>query len=241
MIGDGLDQNLSLSRVNNGLKIAAVLKFSTLDYPGKLSTVVFCQGCPNRCIYCHNPDFQDASIESTISFEEFIAFLKKREDLLDAVVFSGGEPLIQPALCDAINVVKDMGFLAGIHTSGFCPDKMDDVLAIVDWVGFDIKTSFENYEKITKIPCSGVFAKKSFEKLVKSKVDFEIRTTVDSRHVLPEDLCEIAEFLKENNVKKWVLQECILRNNGDDLKMPLPDQETLLNISSYIELEIRKE
>ena len=232
---------LPSSDINNDLKIAAVLKFSTLDYPGKLSAVVFCRGCPNRCKYCHNPDFQDESMGSAITFKEFTEFLEPRKGLLDAVVFSGGEPLMQSALRDSIEAVKKMGFLVGLHTSGVLPNKFDEVLDVVDWVGFDIKTSFENYEKITSIPFSGILAKKSFEKLIQSGVNFEIRTTVDSRHILTEDLYEIAKFLKENNVKKWVLQECILRSNAEDFKVPLPDLETLKDISNYIEVEIRKE
>ncbi len=222
-------------------KIAAVLKFSTLDYPGKLSAVVFSQGCPIRCVYCHNPDFQDYKKPATIEFDELLSFLKERKDLLDAVVFSGGEPLMQKDLYDAISIIRQEGFLTGIHTAGTIPNKFEQVLPILDWVGFDIKTDFEKYENITKVPNSGKLALESFELLRNSGINFEIRTTVDSRNINSEDLINIAKFLNSKGVKKWVLQECIIRSSGKDLNIPLPDENVLADISKYTEVEIRRQ
>ena len=223
------------------LKIAAILKFSTLDYPGKLSAVVFCQGCPIRCVYCHNPDFQDVEKAGSIPVDELLKFLDSRKDLLDAVVFSGGEPLMQKNICEAIKAVKDKGFSVGIHTAGTIPAKFSQVLPIVDWVGFDIKTLFSKYETITQISNTGDLAKQSFNMLLESGVDYEIRTTVDSRHISSEDLLEIARFLAESGVKKWVLQECILRYVDKDLNIPLPDEKIIASISKYIDIEARKQ
>ncbi len=222
-------------------KIAAILKFSTLDYPGKLSAVVFSQGCPIRCVYCHNPDFQDYKKPATIDFDELLSFLEERKDLLDAVVFSGGEPLMQKDLYDAIFVVKQKGFLIGLHTAGTIPNKFEHVLPLLDWVGFDIKTDFEKYEKITKIPNSGKLALESFELLRNSGINFEIRTTVDSRNINSEDLVNIAKFLKAKDIKKWILQECIIRSSDKDLNIPLPDDNVLSDISKYVEIEFRRQ
>ncbi|MDR1390897.1 MAG: anaerobic ribonucleoside-triphosphate reductase activating protein [Holosporales bacterium] len=222
------------------IRIGEILKFSTLDYPGKLSAVVFCQGCLNRCVYCHNPDFLNINKNGKIKFRYLIEFLKNRIGLLDAVVFSGGEPTIQEALPEAIEIIKELGFMVGIHTSGILPEKLDKLLKLVDWVGFDIKTTFKNYEKITKFPGSGEFAKKSFDKLVNSDRSFEIRTTVDSRYISSDDLCEIAKFLQANKVKKWILQECVLRNFRNEIKIPLPEQQTIDELSRYVKVELRK-
>lgn len=222
-------------------KIAAILKFSTLDYPGKLSAVVFSQGCPIRCVYCHNPDFQDYKKPATIEFDKLLYFLKERKGLLDAVVFSGGEPLMQKDLYDAISIVRQEGFLTGLHTAGTIPNKFEQILPLLDWVGFDIKTDFEKYEKITKIPNSGKLALESFELLRNSGINFEIRTTVDSRNINSEDLINIAKFLNSKGVKKWVLQECIIRSSGKDLNIHLPDENVLADISKYTEVEIRRQ
>ncbi len=220
-------------------KIAAILKFSTLDYPGKLSSVVFSQGCPIRCVYCHNPDFQDYKKPSAIEFDELLSFLKERKGLLDAVVFSGGEPLMQKDLYDAISIVRQEGFLIGLHTAGTIPNRFEQVLPLLDWVGFDIKTDFEKYGKITTVSNSGKLALESLDLLLNSGINFEIRTTVDSRNISSENLVNIAKFLNSKNIKKWVLQECIIRSSDKDLNIPLPDESVLSNISKYVKIEIR--
>lgn len=224
------------------ISIGGIQKFSTLDYPGKLSAVVFCQGCPNRCVYCHNPDFIDPAVPGRVSFDDLVEFLENRKGLLDAVVFSGGEPLMQSGLVHAIEVVKSMDFLVGIHTSGVVPpSRFNDILSVVDWVGFDIKTSFENYERITQSPSSGSLAFQSFDLLIDSGVPFEIRTTYDPRYIAHSDMLSIAKFLHQNGVDKWVIQECILRSSGGDLRLPLPNPADLSEISQFVNLEIRRQ
>ncbi|MDR3030996.1 MAG: anaerobic ribonucleoside-triphosphate reductase activating protein [Holosporales bacterium] len=223
------------------MKIGGLLKFSTLDYPGKLSAVIFSQGCPLRCVYCHNPDFLDFNLPGNEDFNDVLRFLESRKGLLDAVVFSGGDPLLQTDLKESMLKAKDLGFLIGIHTSGIIPDAFAKILPIVNWVGFDIKTSFENYEKVTQIPRSGEFAKDSFNKLVKSNVNFEIRTTLDPRVISENDLYTIANILSDAKIKTWILQECILRNSAGDEKLSLPSEDVLANISKYIDVQLRKQ
>ena len=127
------------------INIGGILHFSLLDYPDKISAVLFTQGCPLRCVYCHNPDFQDPSIKNNITFDDVIKFLNTRIGLLEGVVFSGGEPLLQEHLYEAMERVKDMGFLIGLHTSGVIYDNFVKILPLLDWVGFDIKQIFNKY------------------------------------------------------------------------------------------------
>ncbi|MBQ7524542.1 MAG: anaerobic ribonucleoside-triphosphate reductase activating protein [Alphaproteobacteria bacterium] len=223
------------------IKIGGILKFSSLDYPGRLSSVVFCQGCPNRCIYCHNPEFIPTTNVSRETFDDFLTFLDTRKGLLDAVVFSGGEPIMQPNLPECIEIVKNKGFLVGLHTSGVIPHMFKKILHLVDWIGFDIKNSFEHYESITQIPNSGSLAKQSFDMLVTSNTNFEIRTTIDSRIITENNLLSIAKILQDNGIKKWVLQECLLRQRNKSEKLPLPNDDVIRQLSQYVKIEIRKE
>lgn len=222
------------------MQIAGITKFSMLDYPGKISAIVFCQGCPLRCPYCHNEPLQNFSETSNVSRETFLEFLESRKGLLDAIVFSGGEPLSQKDLIEKMFHVKHFGFLVGIHTSGINPENFKKILNVADWIGFDIKTSFENYDKITQVKNSGKLVKESFEALAKSNVEFEIRTTFDSRFISIDDLFSVANTLKNHGIKKWVLQQCILRSELDDVKLLLPDEKTVENLSKIVEVEIRK-
>ena len=87
------------------LRVGGLTRLSASDYPGKLAAVVFCQGCAWRCSYCHNRGllpFRKSPFPGEIAWAEVLAFLEKRRGLLDAVVFSGGEPTMQPGLAAAM-------------------------------------------------------------------------------------------------------------------------------------------
>ena len=101
------------------LKLAGLTPFTTIDFPGRLSAVAFVQGCPWRCVYCQNSWMQQRSFDPGLehsSWEELESLLKRRHGLLDGVVFSGGEPCLDPALPAAVRAVKEMGYeLSLIH------------------------------------------------------------------------------------------------------------------------------
>ncbi|MDR0640560.1 MAG: anaerobic ribonucleoside-triphosphate reductase activating protein [Holosporales bacterium] len=223
------------------MKIGGLLKFSALDYPGKLSCVVFCQGCPLKCIYCHNPDFLDSSKNGDVSFDEFLSFICERKGCLDAIVFSGGEPLLQLDLPESILIAKEHGFLIGIHTSGIIPELFERIIPLVDWIGFDVKTVFPKYHTITSISNSGRAVEKSLSLLLNSATPHEIRTTYDSRFISSADLIEIAQTLRNAGVKKWVIQECSIRENNGNTKLPLPDHTIINKLSNIIQVGLRQQ
>ena len=84
------------------LRVGGITPLTTIDFPGKLAAVVFCQGCPWRCGYCHNPGLLDATQPGPLDWDDVLALLRQRHGLLDGVVFSGGEPLAQSGLPDAL-------------------------------------------------------------------------------------------------------------------------------------------
>lgn len=161
------------------LNVGGLTPFTTIDYPDHLAAVVFCQGCPWRCGYCHNRELLDASCLRAIAWDKVLATLHRRRGLLDAVVFSGGEPTMQPGLKLAVRAVREMGFLVGLHTSGAFPKGLDKVLPNLDWVGMDLKAPFDEYERITGVPGSGEAARKSAELLRRSGIPHQFRTTLD--------------------------------------------------------------
>ena len=142
------------------LIVGGYTPFSATDYPGRLAAVVFVQGCAWRCGYCHNPHLQPRASEGLMPWQDVRTFLASRAGLLDAVVFSGGEPTLDPALEDAMREVKAIGFKIGLHTAGIYPERLRSVLPLLDWVGLDIKTSFEAYDELTGAPSSAVAAQK---------------------------------------------------------------------------------
>lgn len=190
------------------IKVGGVEKFSAVDFPEKLTAVVFMQGCPWKCPFCHNAAIRDLSKENDFSWELWMDFLRSRVGKLDAVTFSGGEPLMQDCLADAIIEVKDLGYEIGLHTGGYHPKHLEKVLPLVDWVGFDIKAPFEveHYQKIVGVNHLAK-VEESLDLLLKSNVDFECRTTCDPRFLSTKDLFEIAKSLKAKGVKKYFLQK----------------------------------
>ena len=107
----------------NPIQIGGIEKFSIVDFPNRMAAVVFMQGCPWRCPFCHNTHLQDVHAETNIVWQKFVDFLKQRKGILDAVVFSGGEPLVQDGLIEAIDEVKALGYQIGMHTGGYRPDR----------------------------------------------------------------------------------------------------------------------
>lgn len=161
------------------LSIGGLTPFTTIDYPGKLAAVLFCQGCPWRCGYCHNQHLLDAGQSGTMAWDEIMAFLHHRRGLLDGVVFSGGEPTLQAGLVAALTEVRQMGYLIGLHTAGPYPDRLAACLPLLDWVGMDLKAPFECYDAITGVEGSGRAAARSAELVRLSSVPRQFRTTLD--------------------------------------------------------------
>ncbi len=187
--------------------VAGVVPFTSIDYPGYLAAVIFFQGCPLRCPFCHNPNLQPVQGESLTTWAETIAFLKERTKRLDGVVFSGGEPLMQSELIPMIREVKALGFKVAVHTSGVYDEKLAEILPLIDWVGLDIKAPWEKYDVLTGRKNVAEKVKNSLKTLIQSGVKFECRTTCDPMHLVPEDIIKIAEELKQMGVKTYALQK----------------------------------
>lgn len=192
--------------IERSLKVGGITPFTATDYPGKLAAVVFVQGCPWRCGYCHNPHLQPRLGSSTIPWTQVLELLHRRVGLIDAVVFSGGEPTIDAALEDAIGAVRALGFAVGLHSAGTYPRRLAEILPLLDWVGLDIKASFAQYDRITQIAGSGAQAQAAAEAVLASGVDYELRTTIHPDLLLEADILALAHSLSQMDVQNYVLQ-----------------------------------
>lgn len=165
--------------------IKGYLQTSVIEWPGKISSIVFTAGCNFRCSFCYNKDLVDQKSAGLpqIPEERILTDLVKRKKWVDAVVVTGGEPTMQPDLEEFLKKVKKMGFLTMIETNGSNPETIARLLDcyIVDRVAMDIKGPFEKYTEITKMD-NGEWTidkiKGSIELILKSGVEYEFRTTV---------------------------------------------------------------
>jgi pyruvate formate lyase activating enzyme len=142
-----------------------------------------------------------------------LEFLRRRRGLLDAVVFSGGEPTAQPGLARAMREAKALGYRIGLHSAGIYPRRFAEVLPLVDWVGFDAKAPFDAaYERITGVRASGEAALESARALLASGVDCEFRTTWHAGFLSPAELDRLTRTLADLGVRRYALQE--FRDSG---------------------------
>ena len=189
------------------LVVGGVTPFTTIDFPGRLAAVVFCQGCPWRCAYCHNPHLLSPRAATAQSWPSVVSWLATRRGLLDGVVFSGGEPLLQRGLTDAVGEVRAMGFAAALHTAGAYPRRLQALLPLLDWVGFDVKAPFGDYRSITGVN-GGENARLSLALLLASGTPCEVRCTVDQRVLKDDALGRMNAQLSTMGVNRVVLQAC---------------------------------
>lgn len=189
------------------LKIGGLTRLSSCDWPGQLAATIFCQGCAWSCPYCHNQSLRAANAQQPIAWVAIENFLRSRQALLDAVVFSGGEPTLQAALLPAMETAKRMGFRIGLHTGGPSLRKLSPLVPLLDWVGFDVKAPFAEYQRITDIPQSGEDARASLALLLSAGVEVEARTTVHPALLSAEDLTLMEQELLSLGVKNYVLQK----------------------------------
>lgn len=189
------------------MQVGGLTPLTTTDFPGCLAAVVFCQGCPWNCGYCHNPHLIPPVAPTPLDWEDVLAFLKRRVGLLDGVVFSGGEPTLQAGLAEAIREVRGLGFRIGLHSASSYPERFAEVLPLLDWVGFDVKGLFADYAAITGVPGSGAKARAGLLRLLESGVAYEVRTTVHPRFHSEEALLSLSRELQDLGVQDYVLQE----------------------------------
>ena len=198
------------------IQIGGITPLTSTDFPGCLSAVLFCQGCPWRCGYCHNPHLIPRHGENPLEWTAVVSFLRRRQGLLDAVVFSGGEPTLQDGLKQAIAEVRALGFKIGLHTGGTYPSRLGELLPLLSWVGMDIKAPFTDYGKVTGTPASGAKARESALLLLASGVPYEFRTTVHPLYHTPDSLLQLAEELQQLGAKRYLLQEFRAQGCADE-------------------------
>ncbi len=189
-------------------------KFTTTDYIGHLSCVVWFVKCNMRCLYCYNNDIV-LSNKGKFTQAYVLDFLKTRVDLLDAVVLSGGEATVHElkALCFEI---KKLGFKIKLDTNGLQTNRIKELvnLKLIDYLALDFK-SLEN--KFAKITYSNNFEnfEKTLDFLIKSKLDFEVRTTVNSDLLNENDINEMIDFLyAKNYTKNYYIQSFLQTTNN---------------------------
>ena len=192
-------------------------KFTTTDYVGHLSCVIWFIKCNFRCEYCYNDDLV-YSKTGNYSLDECLEFLKTRVGLLDAVVLSGGEASIHN-LVDFCSELKKLGFKIKLDTNGTNPKQIKKLISLnlIDYMAIDFKATKEKFYEITKTNMYDEYIK-TIKYLIKINFDFEIRTTVHSQLLNSYDINEMISVLENIGYKNTYYLQNFLQtptNIGD--------------------------
>lgn len=183
--------------------IGGLQKTSLLDFPDRISAIVFTAGCNFRCGYCHNPEL----INSIAPVQDVLEFLQSRTGKLDGVVITGGEPCLQKELPEFIKEVKSLGFTVKLDTNGSLPNMLEKVLPDVDYVAMDIKAPLDKYSLIVNRHVDIEKISQSIDMIMSYGVDYEFRTTVVSSQLGFDDFQKIGLLL--NGASRYYLQKFI--------------------------------
>ena len=199
------------------MKIKGLQKTTLLDFPEKLACTVFTGGCNFRCPFCHNASLVLRAGEAQeISEADFFNYLNKRKEMLDGVCITGGEPTLCPDLEDFIKKIKELGLLVKLDTNGTFPEKIESLLdkGLVDYIAMDIKNSKSKYAVTAGISDFPDAVEKSINIIINKAPDYEFRTTVVRELHTPQDIAEIAKWIR--NAKKYFLQAYV--DSGDTIE-----------------------
>ena len=203
------------------MAIVGIDKLSLLDYEDKVSVVLFSQACNFRCPFCHNGD-SVLNAQEELAFNEILAYLKTRIGLIDAVVFSGGEPTLEPDLEVKMKAVKSLGFEIKLDTNGTNPELLEKLLddGVVDYVAMDIKNSPSLYAETCGVKQINIDKiKKSIALIMAKAHDYEFRTTLVKEfheHMNYEAFYELIKGAKKLYLQKFVDREgCIIKGLHD--------------------------
>lgn len=192
--------------------ISGFQPLSLLDYPGIICSIVFTQGCPFRCVYCHNPELiptKASDANKVLKEKDVLEHLNRRKNIVEGVCITGGEPTVHPDLPDFIKKVKRLGMLVKLDTNGLTPRMIEKLIKerLVDFFAMDLKHTWERYSEVIGINQKNVIdnCRETFRLIQDSSIPHEFRTTVYSGFHGKEDLKEIAGQLREG--ERYALQE----------------------------------
>lgn len=180
--------------------ISGLEKLSLLDFPGRLSAIVFTYGCNMLCPYCHNPELvvEKLNRSNLYSSDQVLSFLKTREGKLDGLTITGGEPTMHNDLLDFIKSVKELGFELKLDTNGSYPDKVATIIesGLVDYWAMDVKYSDELYEQGLNGGQMITGIAESIKLIKESGAEYEFRTTYMKGLHTEDSVHEIGEMIE---------------------------------------------
>ena len=218
------------------MRICGLQKLSMVDYPGKLAATIFTGGCNLRCPFCHNAPLVIGAEEASILSEgEVLDFLSSRKGLLDGVVLSGGEPLLQPDAADFLRELRSLGFSIKLDTNGCYPERLRSILkeSLVDYVAMDLKNAPGKYAQTVGVKNFDLSSVEESIRILKTGcIDYEFRTTVVQELHTLDDILSLAKWAQ--GAPRYFLQHFVDSGNliGQGLhEVPAAEMQAMLQVA----------
>ena len=210
------------------MKIHGLQKMTLLDFPGRVACTVFFGGCDMRCPFCHNAELLDGTAPPVMDEEEFLAFLKKRQGLLDGVAITGGEPLLQKDMPEFTAKIRALGYPVKLDTNGTHPERLAKLMreGLVQYVAMDIKNSPERYAEtagLAQLDLAPV--RESVSLLLEGSTDYEFRTTTIAEFHDDESFEKIGPWIK--GAKRYFLRRFTDRETVPFGGLHAPEEEKM--------------
>ena len=221
------------------MKIHGLQKMTLLDFPGRVACTVFFGGCDMRCPFCHNAELLDGTAPAVMDDEELLAFLKKRQGLLDGVAFTGGEPLLQKDLPKLTAKIRELGYPVKLDTNGTHPDRLERMIeeGLVQYVAMDIKNSPERYAETAGLPEMDLTpVRESVSLLMNGETDYEFRTTVVAELHDDRSFEQIGQWIR--GAKHYYLQKFTDRDTVPFEGLHAPTDEQMRKWAEMLRVDI---
>ncbi len=186
--------------------LAGLQKNSFIDFPGKISCVLFVTGCNFICPYCHNADLARGEYPARFELSEVIGFLKSRRGMLEGVAITGGEPTLDKGIFDLCRAVKALGYPVKLDTNGSRPKVLRQLIAqhLVDFIAMDIKAPLNDYAPFSRNSNIHERLTTSIRIIMESAPAYEFRTTCAEPFVSETTVESIAKTIE--GAARYVLQ-----------------------------------
>jgi pyruvate formate lyase activating enzyme len=200
---------------------------SMVDYPGRMAAVFFLSGCNFRCGFCHNAKLMGRVEAPTMRWTDVEEACRKfRENWVESVVVTGGEPTLHSGVVDIVSKLREWGFSVKLDTNGSRPRVLEKLLPLVDYVAMDVKFAPADYPERAGFADLGALTE-SIGMLRARAQRYEFRTTVIEAWHNEDQMHAVGEWVR--GAKLHVLQAFVPR---DDL--PDPVCRTLPETSSDV-------
>lgn len=222
--------------------LSGIVEASTVDYRGHLSTVFFFKNCNAHCSYCHNGEMMANPNEKEYTEDEIRRTLKL--GMSDAIVISGGEPLLyKDDVITLLHIADELGLRTMINTNGSLPDAFLEILdtGLLSAVSIDVKGTFgEDY--FEKFGINSTYVKRSLALANLYNIPLEVRLTICKSPIMEDEVRAVSSYVQGTQCD-FILQQFVPSEGILDKSLSLayqPTRDEMIALAKIATEKVRK-